>query len=206
MISKWKRDQILADGIVALKHAGDIIEPGTTIQWMTVRGEPKIGIVLDVDLRRAPARVDILVDDGRRWELLRYEEGTSKDTIFLAGIKEGEKGGKELQELKDFLLGLKVKRGNKDLKARLDSMVIAAENRKIRDVDIAIDGMVGVNCILVKVRGNRPSQYLDDLEMVKVDFSTPSTKRVVAAIYHGDGSIEPRILRLDAHRLIKVIE
>ena len=191
-------------GIVALENAKAVLEEGKdAIQWIDRRGETRVGLVLRVDERSFPTkgRLKILVDTRGELDLLTFELGTSRDGIFLAMSK----GGKDMKkELSEFIKGLKVKRGDEDLAPVRDSLAKAALEGRVRDVDPALDGTLGVRCLRIATRGHAPTMYLEGVEKVKVDFENPGDFKSLAAITGEDGAVTPGIVVYGNHRFLVV--
>lgn len=191
-------------GIVALENAKAVLEENKdAIQWIDRRGETRLGLVLRVDDRALPTkgRLKILVDTRGELDLLTYEKGTARDGIFLALPK----GGKDMKkDLSEFIKALKVKRGDDALVPVRDSLAKAALEGRVRDVDPALDGTLGVRCIRIVTRGHAPTMYLEKVEMVKVDFENPGDFRSLAAITGEDGDVTPAIVIYGNHRFLVV--
>lgn len=191
-------------GIVALENAKAVLEEGKdAVQWIDRRGETRVGLVLRVDDRSLPTkgRLKILVDTRGELEILTYEKGTARDGIFLAMSK----GGKDMKkELSEFIKGLKVKRGDDDLVPVRDALVKAALEGIVRDVDPALDGTLGVQCLRITTRGHAPTMYLESVEKVKLDFENPGDFRSLAAITGEDGDVTPAIVVYGNHRFLVV--
>lgn len=191
-------------GIVALENAKEVLEEGKdAIQWIDRRGETRVGLVLRVDERSFPTkgRLKILVDTRGELDLLTYEKGTVRDGIFLALSK----GGKDMKkELSEFIKGLKVKRGDDALVPVRDALAKAALEGRVRDVDPALDGTLGVRCLRVATRGHAPTMYLEGVEKVKVDFENPGDFKSLAAITGEDGVVIPAIVVYGNHRFLVV--
>lgn len=191
-------------GIVALENAKEVLEEGRdAIQWIDRRGETRLGLVLRVDDRTLPTkgRLKILVDTRGELDLLTYEKGTARDGIFLALSK----GGKDMKkDLSDFIKALKVKRGDDALVPVRDSLARAALEGRVRDVDPALDGTLGVRCLRIVTRGHAPTMYLEKVEKVKIDFENPGDFRSLAAITGEDGDVTPAIVIYGNHRFLVV--
>ena len=191
-------------GIVALENAKAILEENKdAIQWIDRRGETRVGLVLRVDERSFPTkgRLKILVDTRGELELLTYEKGTARDGIFLALSK----GGKDMKkELSEFIKALKVKRGDDALVPVRDALAKAAIEGRVRDVDPALDGTLGVRCLRIATRGHAPTMYLEGVEKVKVDFENPGDYKSLAAITGEDGDVTPAIVVYRNHRFLVV--
>ena len=191
-------------GIVALENAKEVLEEGKdAIQWIDRRGDTRVGLVLRVDERSFPTkgRLKILVDTRGELDLLTFELGTSRDGIFLAMPK----GGKDMKkDLSEFIKALKVKRGDDALVPVRDSLAKAALEGRVRDVDPALDGTLGVRCIRIATRGHAPTMYLEKVEKVKVDFENPGDFRSLAAITGEDGDVTPGIVVYGNHRFLVV--
>ena len=191
-------------GIVALENAKAVLEEGKdAIQWIDRRGESRVGLVLRVDDRALPTkgRLKILVDTRGELDLLTFELGTSRDGIFLALSK----GGKDMKkELSEFIEALKVKRGDDALVPVRDALAKAALEGRVRDVDPALDGCVGVRCIRIATRGHAPTMYLEGVEKVKVDFENPGDYKSLAAITGEDGDVTPAIVVYRNHRFLVI--
>lgn len=191
-------------GIVALENAKAVLEEGKdAIQWIDRRGETRLGLVLRVDDRALPTkgRLKILVDTRGELDLLTYEKGTARDGIFLALAK----GGKDMnKDLSEFIKALKVKRGDDALVPVRDALAKAAIEGRVRDVDPALDGTLGVRCIRVATRGHAPTMYLEKVEKVKIDFEKPGDFRSLASITGEDGVATPGIVVYRNHRFLVV--
>lgn len=189
-------------GIVALENAKEVLEEGKdAIQWIDRRGETRLGLVLRVDDRALPTkgRIKILVDTRGELDLLTYEKGTARDGIFLALSK----GGKDMRkDLSEFIKALKVKRGDDALVPVRDALAKAAIEGRVRDVDPALDGTLGVRCLRIATRGHAPTMYLEKVEKVKVDFENPGDFRSLAAITGEDGVVTPAIVVYGNHRFL----
>ena len=191
-------------GIVALENAKEVLEEGKdAIQWIDRRGETRLGLVLRVDDRALPTRgrIKILVDTRGELDLLTYEKGTARDGIFLALAK----GGKDMKkDLSEFIKALKVKRGDDALVPVRDSLAKAALEGRVRDVDPALDGTLGVRCLRIVTRGHAPTMYLEKVEKVKVDFEKPGDFRSLASITGEDGVATPGIVVYGNHRFLVI--
>lgn len=191
-------------GIVALENAKAVLEEGKdAVQWIDRRGETRLGLVLRVDDRALPTkgRLKILVDTRGELDLLTYEKGTARDGIFLALSK----GGKDMKkDLSEFIKALKVKRGDDALVPVRDSLAKAALEGRVRDVDPALDGTLGVRCLRIVTRGHAPTMYLESVERVKIDFENPGDFRSLAAITGEDGDVTPAIVIYGNHRFLVV--
>lgn len=191
-------------GIVALENAKEVLEEGKdAIQWIDRRGETRLGLVLRVDDRALPTkgRLKILVDTRGELDLLTYEKGTARDGIFLALSK----GGKDMRkDLSEFIKALKVKRGDDALVPVRDALAKAAIEGRVRDVDPALDGTLGVRCLRIATRGHAPTMYLESVEKVKIDFENPGDFRSLAAITGEDGDVTPAIVIYGNHRFLVV--
>ena len=191
-------------GIVALENAKAVLEEGKdAIQWIDRRGETRVGLVLRVDERSFPTkgRLKILVDTRGELDLLTYEKGTARDGIFLALSK----GGKDMKkDLSEFIKALKVKRGDDALASVRDSLAKAALEGRVRDVDPALDGTLGVRCLRIVTRGHAPTMYLEKVERVKIDFENPGDFRSLAAITGEDGDVTPAIVIYGNHRFLVI--
>ena len=191
-------------GIVALENAKAVLEEGKdAIQWIDRRGETRVGLVLRVDDRALPTkgRLKILVDTRGELDLLTYEKGTARDGIFLALSK----GGKDMKkDLSEFIKALKVKRGDDALASVRDSLAKAALEGRVRDVDPALDGTLGVRCFRIVTRGHAPTMYLEKVEKVKVDFEKPGDFRSLASITGEDGVATPGIVVYGNHRFLVI--
>lgn len=191
-------------GIVDLKNAKAVLEEGKdAIQWFDRRGDIRLGLVLRIDDRSLPTkgRLKILVDTRGELELLTYEIGTARDGIFLALSK----GGKDMKkELSEFMKGLKVKRGDDGLASVRDSLAKAALDGRVRDVDPALDGTLGVRCLRIVTRGHAPTMYLESVEKVTVDFENPGDFKSLAAITGEDGDVTPAIVVYGNHRILVI--
>lgn len=191
-------------GIVALENAKAVLEEGKdAIQWLDRRGESRIGLVLRIDDRALPTkgRIKILVDTRGELDLLTFELGTSRDGIFIVQAK----GGKDMKkDLSEFIKALKVKRGDDALVPVRDALAKAALEGRVRDVDPALDGTLGVRCIRIVTRGHAPTMYLEKVEKVKVDFEKPGDFRSLAAITGEDGVATPGIVVYGNHRFLVV--
>lgn len=191
-------------GIVALENAKAVLEEGKdAVQWIDRRGETRLGLVLRVDDRALPTkgRLKILVDTRGELDLLTYEKGTARDGIFLALSK----GGKDMKkDLSEFIKALKVKRGDDALVPVRDALAKAALEGRVRDVDPALDGTLGVRCLRIVTRGHAPTMYLEKVEKVKIDFENPGDFRSLAAITGEDGDVTPAIVIYGNHRFLVV--
>ena len=191
-------------GVVSLENAKAVLEEGKdAIQWIDRRGESRIGLVLRIDDRALPTkgRLKILVDTRGELDLLTYEKGTSRDGIFLVQAK----GGKDMKkDLSEFIKALKVKRGDDALVPVRDSLAKAALEGRVRDVDPALDGTLGVRCLRIVTRGHAPTMYLEKVEKVKIDFENPGDFRSLAAITGEDGDVTPAIVIYGNHRFLVV--
>lgn len=191
-------------GIVALENAKAVLEEGKdAVQWIDRRGETRVGLVLRVDDRALPTkgRLKILVDTRGELDLLTYEKGTARDGIFLALSK----GGKDMKkDLSEFIKALKVKRGDDALVPVLDALAKAALEGRVRDVDPALDGTLGVRCLRIVTRGHAPTMYLEKVEKVKVDFEKPGDFRSLASITGEDGVATPGIVVYGNHRYLVI--
>ena len=191
-------------GVVALENAKAVLEEGKdAIQWIDRRGENRIGLVLRIDDRALPTkgRLKILVDTRGELELLTYEKNTARDGIFLAMSK----GGKDMKkELSEFIGSLKVKRGDDALVPVRDTLAKAALEGRVRDVDPALDGTLGVRCLRIATRGHVPTMYLEKVEKVKVDFEKPGDFRSLASITGEDGDVTPAIVIYGNHRFLVI--
>ena len=191
-------------GIVALENAKEVLEEGKdAIQWIDRRGESRIGLVLRIDDRALPTkgRLKILVDTRGELDLLTYEKGTARDGIFIVQAK----GGKDMKkDLSEFIKALKVKRGDDALVPVRDALAKAALEGRVRDVDPALDGTLGVRCIRIATRGHATTMYLEQVEKVKVDFENPGDFRSLAAITGEDGDVTPAIVVYGNHRFLVV--
>ena len=191
-------------GIVALENAKAVLEEGKdAIHWIDRRGETRVGLVLRIDDRALPTkgRLKILVDTRGELDLLTYEKGTARDGIFIIQAK----GGKDMKkDLSEFIKALKVKRGDDALVPVRDALAKAALEGRVRDVDPALDGTLGVRCIRIVTRGHAPTMYLESVEKVKVDFENPGDFRSLAAITGEDGDVTPGIVVYGNHRFLVV--
>ena len=196
--------QLYEGGIVALENAKAVLEEGKdAIQWIDRRGETRVGLVLRIDDRALPTkgRLKILVDTRGELDLLTYEKGTARDGIFLALSK----GGKDMKkDLSEFIKALKVKRGDDALVPVRDALAKAALEGRVRDVDPALDGTIGVRCIRIVTRGHAPTMYLEQVEKVKVDFEKPGDFRSLASITGEDGVATPGIVVYGNHRFLVI--
>ena len=196
----WMRE----GGVVALENAKAVLEEGKdAVQWIDRRGETRVGLVLRVDDRALPTRgrLKILVDTRGELDLLTYEKGTSRDGIFIVQAK----GGKDMKkDLSEFIKALKVKRGDDALVPVRDSLAKAALEGRVRDVDPALDGTLGVRCLRIVTRGHAPTMYLEKVEKVKVDFEKPGDFRSLASITGEDGVATPGIVVYGNHRFLVI--
>ena len=196
--------QLYEGGIVALENAKAVLEEGKdAIQWIDRRGETRVGLVLRVDDRALPTkgRLKILVDTRGELDLLTYEKGTARDGIFLTLSK----GGKDMKkDLSEFIKSLKAKRGDDALASVRDALAKAALEGRVRDVDPALDGTLGVRCIRIVTRGHAPTMYLEKVERVKIDFENPGDFRSLAAITGEDGDVTPAIVIYGNHRFLVI--
>ena len=191
-------------GIVALENAKAVLEEGKdAIQWLDRRGETRVGLVLRIDDRALPTkgRIKILVDTRGELDLLTFELGTSRDGIFIVQAK----GGKDMKkDLSEFIKALKVKRGDDALVPVRDALAKAALEGRVRDVDPALDGTLGVRCIRIATRGHAPTMYLESVEKVTIDFENPGDFRSLAAITGEDGDVTPAIVVYGNHRFLVI--
>ena len=191
-------------GIVALENAKAVLEENKdAIQWIDRRGDSRIGLVLRVDDRALPTRgrLKILVDTRGELDLLTYEKGTARDGIFLVQAK----GGKDMKkDLSEFIKALKVKRGDEDLAPVREALAKAALEGRVRDVDPALDGTLGVRCLRIVTRGHAPTMYLEKVEKVKLDFEKPGDFRSLASITGEDGVVTPAIVVYGNHRFLVI--
>ena len=191
-------------GIVALENAKAVLEEGKdAIQWIDRRGESRVGLVLRIDDRALPTkgRLKILVDTRGELDLLTYEKGTVRDGIFIVQAK----GGKDMKkELSEFIKALKVKRGDDALVPVRDALAKAALEGRVRDVDPALDGTLGVRCLRITTRGHAPTMYLEGVEKVKIDFEKPGDFRSLASITGEDGVATPGIVVYGNHRFLVI--
>lgn len=195
--------RLYEDGVVSIDDAKEVIEEGIdAIQWVDKRGERRIGLVLKVDDRAlsSKGRLKILVDSRGELHLISYEKGTMWDSIFL--VMEG--GNNNMKELSEFIAGLRVKGGKPDLVAIRDRLAKAALEKKVRDVDPAIDGRIGVECIHLVTKGHAPTMYLEKTEKVKIDFENPGDLRSLASITDESGKAKPGIVVYKNHRYLVV--
>lgn len=195
--------RLYEDGVVSLDDAKEVLEEGIdAIQWVDKRGERRIGLVLMVDDRALPSkgRLKILVDSRGELYLISYEKGTMWDSIFL--VMEG--GNNNMKELSEFIAGLRVKGGKPELVAIRDGLAKAALEKKVRDVDPAIDGRIGVECIHLVTKGHTPTMYLEKTEKVKIDFENPGDLRSLASITDESGKAKPGIVVYKNHRYLVV--
>lgn len=195
--------RLYEDGVVSLDDAKEVLEEGIdAIQWVDKRGERRIGLVLMVDDRALPSkgRLKILVDSRGELHLISYEKGTMWDSIFL--VMEG--GNNNMKELSEFIAGLRVKGGKSELVAIRDGLAKAALEKKVRDVDPAIDGRIGVECIHLVTKGHTPTMYLEKTEKVKIDFENPGDLRSLASITDESGKAKPGIVVYKNHRYLVV--
>lgn len=195
--------RLYEDGVVSLDNAKEVLEEGIdAIQWVDKRGERRIGLVLMVDDRAlsSKGRLKILVDSRGELYLISYEKGTMWDSIFL--VMEG--GSNNMKELSEFIAGLRVKGGKPELVAIRDRLAKAALEKKVRDVDPAIDGRLGVDCIHLVTKGHAPTMYLEKTEKVKIDFENPGDLRSLASITDESGKAKPGIVVYKNHRYLVV--
>lgn len=195
--------RLYEDGVVSIDDAKEVLEEGIdAIQWVDKRGERRIGLVLKVDDRAlsSKGRLKILVDSRGELHLISYEKGTMWDSIFL--VMEG--GNNNMKDLSEFIAGLRVKGGNPELVAIRDRLAKAALEKKVRDVDPAIDGRLGVDCIHLVTRGHTPTMYLEKTEKVKIDFENPGDLRSLASITDESGKAKPGIVVYKNHRYLVV--
>ena len=188
------------DGVVSLDDAKEVLEEGIdAIQWVDKRGDRRIGLVLKVDDRAlsSKGRLKILVDSRGELDLITYEKGTMWDSIFVV-----MEGGNNMKELSEFIAGLRVKSGNPDLVAMRDELAKLALEKHVRDVDPAIDGRVGVECIHLVTKGHAPTMYLEKVERVKIDFENPGELRSLASISDESGKAKPGIVVYKNHRYL----
>ena len=191
-------------GVVALENAKAVLEENKdAIQWIDRRGETRVGLVLRIDDRALPTkgRLKILVDTRGELDLLTFELGTSRDGIFIVQAK----GGKDMKkDLSEFIKALKAKRGDDALASVRDALAKAALEGRVRDVDPALDGTLGVRCIRIVTRGHAPTMYLEKVEKVKVDFEKPGDFRSLASITGEDGVATPGIVVYGNHRYLVI--
>lgn len=191
-------------GVVALENAKAVLEENKdAIQWIDRRGETRVGLVLRIDDRALPTkgRLKILVDTRGELDLLTYEKGTARDGIFIVQAK----GGKDMKkDLSEFIKALKAKRGDDALASVRDALAKAALEGRVRDVDPALDGTLGVRCIRIVTRGHAPTMYLEKVEKVKVDFEKPGDFRSLASITGEDGVATPGIVVYGNHRYLVI--
>ena len=157
------------DGVVSLDDAKEVLEEGIdAIQWVDKKGERRIGLVLKVDDRAlsTKGKLKILVDSQGELHLIAYEKGSLRDGIFI--VMEG--GDNNMKELSEFIAGLRVKSVHSDLIAVRDELARLALGKRVRDVDPAIDGRIGVECIHLVTKGHTPTMYLEKVERAKIDF------------------------------------
>lgn len=195
--------RLYEDGVVSIDDAKEVLEEGIdAIQWVDKRGERRIGLVLKVDDRAlsSKGRLKILVDSRGELHLISYEKGTMWDSIFL--VMEG--GSNNMKELSEFIAGLRVKGGKPELVAIRDRLAKAALEKKVRDVDPAIDGRIGVDCIHLVTKGHTPTMYLEKTEKVKIDFENPGDLRSLASITDESGKAKPGIVVYKNHRYLVV--
>lgn len=195
--------RLYEDGVVSIDDAKEVLEEGIdAIQWVDKRGERRIGLVLMVDDRAlsSKGRLKILVDSRGELYLISYEKGTMWDSIFL--VMEG--GNNNMKDLSEFIAGLRVKGGKPDLVAIRDRLAKAALEKKVRDVDPAIDGRIGVECIHLVTKGHTPTMYLEKTEKVKIDFENPGDLRSLASITDESGKAKPGIVVYENHRYLVV--
>ena len=108
------------------------------------------------------------------------------------------------KDLSEFIKALKAKRGDDALASVRDALAKAALEGRVRDVDPALDGTLGVRCIRIATRGHAPTMYLESVEKVKVDFENPGDFRSLAAITGEDGDVTPAIVVYGNHRFLVV--
>ena len=196
--------QLYEGGVVSLENAKAVLEEGKdAVQWIDRRGEGRVGLVLRVDDRALPTkgRLKILVDTRGELELLTYEKGTARDGIFLALSK----GGKDMKkDLSEFIKSLKAKCGDDALASVRDALAKAALEGRVRDVDPALDGTLGVRCIRIVTRGHAPTMYLEKVERVTIDFEKPGDFRSLASITGEDGVATPGIVVYGNHRFLVI--
>ena len=196
--------QLYEGGVVSLENAKAVLEEGKdAVQWIDRRGEGRVGLVLRVDDRALPSkgRLKILVDTRGELELLTYEKNTARDGIFLALSK----GGKDMKkELSEFIGSLKVKRGDAPMEMLRHDLMEAALEGRVRDVDPALDGTLGVGCLRIVTRGHAPTMYLENVEFVKVDFENPGDFRSLATITGEGGDVTPAIVVYGNHRFLVI--
>ena len=196
--------QLYEGGVVSLENAKAVLEEGKdAIQWIDRRGETRVGLVLRVDDRALPTkgRLKILVDTRGELDLLTFELGTSRDGIFLAMSK----GGKDMKkDLSEFIKSLKAKCGDDALASVRDALAKAALEGRVRDVDPALDGTLGVRCIRIVTRGHAPTMYLEKVERVTIDFEKPGDFRSLASITGEDGVATPGIVVYGNHRFLVI--
>ena len=109
-----------------------------------------------------------------------------------------------MKELSEFIAGLRVKGGKPELVAIRDRLAKAALEKKVRDVDPAIDGRIGVECFHLVTRGHTPTMYLEKTEKVKIDFENPGDLRSLASITDESGKAKPGIVVYKNHRYLVV--
>ena len=108
------------------------------------------------------------------------------------------------KDLSEFIKALKAKRGDDALASVRDSLAKAALEGRVRDVDPALDGTLGVRCIRIVTRGHAPTMYLEKVEKVKVDFEKPGDFRSLASITGEDGVAIPGIVVYGNHRFLVI--
>ena len=108
------------------------------------------------------------------------------------------------KELSEFIGSLKIKKGDAPMDVlRADLMEAALEGR-VRDVDPALDGTLGVRCLRVVTRGHAPTMYLEKAERVTIDFEKPGDFRSLASITGEDGVATPGIVVYGNHRFLVI--
>ena len=108
------------------------------------------------------------------------------------------------KDLSEFIKGLKVKRWQKALATMRNALEKAAIEGRVRDVDPALDGTLGVRCLRIVTRGHAPTMYLEKVEKVKVDFEKPGDFRSLASITGEDGVATPGIVVYGNHRFLVI--
>ena len=108
------------------------------------------------------------------------------------------------KDLSEFIKALKVKRGDDALASFRYDLAKAALEGRVRDVDPALDGTLGVRCLRIATRGHAPTMYLEGVEKVKVDFENPGDYKSLAAITGEGGDVTPAIVVYRNHRFLVV--
>ena len=108
------------------------------------------------------------------------------------------------KDLSEFIKALKVKRGHVALATARVALEKAALEGRVRDVDPALDGVLGVRCIRITTCGHAPTMYLESVERVTIDFVRPGEFRSLASITGEDGTVYPGIVVYGNHRFLVI--